>query len=248
VSFLCGLSDEELAAVQTDMKTKGLVFGAAGLTVDFRGDDAKFRESLEQFPKTAAGLRRAGVDRVGTWISPTHNELDYGANLRRHAQRLREAAKVLRDHGQRLGLEYVGTPSSRKNRPNPFIHSLRQMQELIAEIGTGNVGVVLDSWHWWTAGETEADLLKLKNTDVVSADLNDAPKGLTVEEQLDGQRELPCATGVIPVKAFLKALQSIGFDGPVRAEPFNKPLNNLENEEACAAVIASLRKAVALLD
>jgi sugar phosphate isomerase/epimerase len=247
LDFLVRLNDDDLAALRAEMKSWGLVFGAAGLPVDFRGEDARFRTDLEGFGARAAGLQRAGVERVGTWISPGHGTLTYLENFRRHAQRLREVAKVLRDHGQRLGLEYVGTPSARQRARYPFIHSMREAQELIVEIGAANVGLVLDSWHWWTAGETEADVLALKAADVVSVDLNDAPAGLPLEKQQDGQRELPCATGVIPVGLFLNALQRIGYDGPVRAEPFNKAVNSLPADEACATVIASLRKAMALL-
>jgi sugar phosphate isomerase/epimerase len=105
---------------------------------------------------------------------------------------------------------------------------------------------VLGTWHWWTAGETEADLLSLKAADVVSVDINDAPAGIPVDQQQDSQRELPCATGVIPAAVFLNSLQRLGCDGPVRVEPFNKKLNTPPPDEACAAVIASLRKAAAL--
>ena len=245
--FLAGLSDGELSALLGDMQAKHIVFAAAGLPVDFRGDDARFRTGLDALPRLAAGLKRAGVDRVGTWLSPAHNELTYQENLRQHARRLREVAGVLKDHGQRLGLEYVGTPSLRQNRPHPFVHSLRGLQELRAEIGIDNVGCVLDSWHWWTAGETDRDLLTLQAADVVSVDLNDAPAGIPLEQQQDGKRELPCATGVIPVGAFLNALNRIGYDGPVRAEPFNKAVNDLDNDAACAAVIAAMRKAMALV-
>jgi sugar phosphate isomerase/epimerase len=246
--FLAGLSAAELADWQADMKAKGLAWGAAGLPVEFRSDDAKFRASLVGFPKLSGALQRAGVDRVGTWISPGHSQLTYLENFRQHAQRLREVAQMLRDRGQRLGLEYVGTPTARQGRRYPFIHSMREAQELIAEIGTGNVGLVLDSWHWWTARETEADLLALKAADVISVDLNDAPAGIPLEQQQDGKRELPCATGVIPVAAFLGALQQIGYDGPLRAEPFNKALNDLPDDAACAAVIAALHQALALLN
>ncbi len=245
--FLAGLSDSELTAFLAEMKSHGLTFGAAGLPINFRGDDAQFQNGLQGLAKRAAALQRAGVDRVGTWISPGHNTLTYLENFKRHAARLRESAKVLRDHGQRLGLEYVGTPTSRQRQRYPFIHSLREMQELISDIGAGNVGFVLDSWHWWTAGEGEAELLALKPVEIISVDLNDAPGGIPVDQQLDGKRELPCATGVIPMGLFLNALQQIGYDGPVRAEPFNKPLNDLSDEEACDAVSAALRKAMALL-
>ena len=83
---------------------------------------------------------------------------------------------------------------------------------------------------------------------MVSVDLNDAPAGLTAEQQLDNQRELPCATGVIPVAKFLGVLNAIGYDGPVRTEPFNQALNDLPNDEACAKVIQAMRRAVALVE
>lgn len=245
--FLAGLSEQALAEFLAEMKGKGLAFAAAGLPLDFRGDEAKFKSGLDALPPLAAALQRAGVDRVGTWLSPAHNDLTYLENFRQHARRLRAAAQVLKDHGQRLGLEYVGPPTSRLGKRFAFIHTMRETQELISEIGTGNVGFVLDSWHWWTAGETDAEILSIKGTDVVSVDLNDAPAGIPVDQQKDGKRELPCATGVIPMASFLKALNQIGYDGPARAEPFNKTVNDLDDEPACAAVIASLRQAVALM-
>jgi sugar phosphate isomerase/epimerase len=78
-------------------------------------------------------------------------------------------------------------------------------------------------------------------------DLNDAPAGIPKDRQVDNRRELPCATGVIEVGAFLNALNQIGYDGPVRAEPFNPALNQMTKDEACAAAAAALKKAFALI-
>jgi sugar phosphate isomerase/epimerase len=64
---------------------------------------------------------------------------------------------------------------------------------------------------------------------------------------MDSRRELPCATCVIDVGAFLNALNQIGYDGPVRAEPFNKAVNALSKEEACAAAANALKQAFALI-
>jgi len=246
--FLAELSDAELGELLADLKAKNLVWGAAGLPVDFRGDEAKFNEGLKQLPELAQGLQRAGVSRVGTWISPTHNSLTYLANFHQHARRLREVAKILGDCGQRFGLEYVGPKTSWTRGRHSFVHTMEETKELIAEIGRDNVGFVLDSWHWYTAEETEADLLTLTSRDVVACDLNDAPGGIPVEEQMDGSRELPAATGVIDLAAFLGALVKIGYDGPVRAEPFNKKLREMANEEAMAATAAAMKKAFALVE
>jgi len=246
--FLARLSDAELQKLLGELKAKGLVWGAAGLPVDFRRDESTFTDGLKQLPELAAALRRAGVSRVGTWIAPGHGSLTYLANFRQHARRVREIAKILGDHGQRFGLEYVGPKTSWTAARHPFIHTMAEMKDLIAEIGRDNVGLVLDSWHWYTAEETEADLLSLENQDVVACDLNDAPAGIPVNEQMDGSRELPSETGVIDLKSFLGALVTIGYDGPVRAEPFNKKLNAMPAEQAVAATAAAMKKAFALVE
>ena len=110
-------------------------------------------------------------------------------------------------------------------------------------IGTNNLGVQLDSYHWFNAEETEADLLTLRSQDIVTVDFNDAPAGLTLDQQVDLSRELPAATGVIPARSFLGALVKIGYDGPIQAEPFNKALQAMPLDEACAATAAAVRKA-----
>lgn len=217
------------------------------MPVDFRKDDKTFRDGVAKLPRIAAGLQRAGVTRMGTWLSPSHDELTYNANFKQHAERLREVTQILKDHGLRLGLEYVGTQLLLVGKRYPFLHTMAETRELIAAIGTGNVGFVLDTWHWWTAGDTEADLLALKNSDVVSVDLNDAPSGIAKPQQKDNERELPMATGVIEIATFLNALVKIGYDGPCRPEPFNKALNALDNDPACAAASAALHKAMATI-
>lgn len=244
---LAKLTDTALDELLAGMRAKGLAWAAAGLPVEFRRDDATFQEGLKRLPGLAATMQKAGVTRVGTWLMPGHATLTYLQNFPQHAKRLREAARVLKDHNAQLGLEYVGTITSRARLRFPFIHNLAETRELIAEIGTGNVGLVLDSWHWWQAGDTVEDLRTLTAADIVSVDLNDAPTGVAKDQQQDGRRELPAATGVIEVAPFLKVLVELGYDGPVRAEPFNQALNALENEPACASTIEALRKALALV-
>ena len=121
------------------------------------------------------------------------------------------------------------------------------MKELLVAIGTDNLGVQLDSWHWFNAQETQQDLLTLRGQDVITVDLNDAPTGLTLDTYRDNNRELPAATGVIPVKQFLDALLQIGYDGPIQAEPFNAALRALPLDEACAAASDAMKKAFRLM-
>ena len=83
----------------------------------------------------------------------------------------------------------------------------------------------------------------LRGEDVLTVDLNDAPAGLTLDQYVDDHRELPAATGVIPVRQFLGALVRIGYDGPLQAEPFNAALRSMPLDQACAAARAAISKA-----
>jgi sugar phosphate isomerase/epimerase len=246
--YLATLSAGQLEELLADLKSKNVVWAAAGLPVNFRSDQATFDSGIKKLPELADALQRAGATRVGTWITPTHDTLPYADNLRQHGARLGEAARILADRGLRLGLEYVGPKTSWTKAKYPFVHNMVQAQELVAATGQDNVGLVLDSWHWYTAGETADDILKLSNDDVVACDLNDAPAGIPVDEQMDLSRELPMATGVIDLKAFLDALVAIGYDGPIRAEPFNQELRAMPDEEAVAATAAAMKKAFALVE
>lgn len=101
-----------------------------------------------------------------------------------------------------------------ESRQNPG--KFTDTKELLAEIGTGNVGVVLDSWHWRQAVDIAEQILTLQGDEIIAVDLNDAPRDVQKRAQLDHQRELPASTEameVSDVKAFLNAIHQTGFDG-----------------------------------
>ena len=246
IGFLRAISESQLSQLKEDLRAKNLVWGATGLSVDFRGDQTPFKKGLANLAAEAAALHSAGASRIGTWLTPGHRTLTYRANFKQHAGRLREVGKLLGDHGVRLGLEYVGPKTSWTTMRHPFIHTMAEMRELIAAIDLPNIGLVLDSWHWYTAHETRADLLTLKGSDVICCDLNDAPAGIPIDEA-DLVRDLPCATGVIDLKTFLNALAAIGYDGPVRAEPFKASLRQMPAQDAVALAAKAMKQAFALV-
>jgi sugar phosphate isomerase/epimerase len=241
-SYFASLNDDDFKRLREEMQAKSLRFGAAGLPVDYRNDEATFSDGLKKLPAAARILRQAGVLRVSTWVLCCSNELTYLQNFRQHSCRLCQCAAILADHGQKLGLEYVAPRTLWRSRRHPFVHTLSEMKELIVAIGANNLGVQLDSWHWFNAEEEAGDLLTLRGSDVLTVDLNDAPLGLSLDQYEDDHRELPAATGVIPLKAFLRSLAAIGYDGPVQAEPFNAALRAMPLEQACAATASALKK------
>jgi sugar phosphate isomerase/epimerase len=246
-NYFASLGDEGIKRLRDDLQAKNLKLGAAGLPVEFRKDEATFNDGLKKLPATADILQRTGVWSVSTWVLPCSSDVTYPQNFRQHAYRLRQCTQILADRGQKLGLEYVAPRTLWRSQRHPFLHTLSEMRELIVAIGTNNLGIQLDSWHWFNAEETGKDLLALRGSDVVTVDLNDAPRGLSLDQYQDDHRELPVATGVIPVKDFLDSLVQIGYDGPIQAEPFNAGLRGMPLDRACSSAAAAMRRAFSLL-
>jgi len=239
---LAEMGEGERNEFLSKMKAANLSWDAAGLTVDFRKTEDLFRQGIENLPKIAHALQKSGVRRMSTWIMPTHEELTYLENFKQHASRLKEITEIIKDFDIKLGLEYVGPKTLTSLHKYPFLSSMKEAFELIDEINVPNLGIQLDSFHWYCAEETIADLESLTNEQIVTCDLNDATSGRSVAEQIDGERELPGDSGVIDLKAFISALIKIGYDGPVRAEPFNAKLNNMEDAAALSATAKAMKR------
>ena len=240
---LAGFSKEERAEFVKNMKRRNLSWDSTNLPVQFRGSEDEFQKGLKKLPDTAKTLQQVGATRMNTWIMPTHKTLTYRENFQLHTLRLREAADISRPYGIRLGLEYVGPKTLMARDKFAFIRTMKECQELIAEIESPNVGLQLDAFHWYCAGETVEDIMALKPENIVTVDLNDAVAGRTADEQLDWERELPTNSGVIDLAGFLKALRKIGYEGPVRAEPFNERLNKMDTKPALAATFKAMQRA-----
>ena len=212
------------------------------LPLDWRqpGED-EWRAGLAALPRLAAVARDLGAERTATYMPSGSDERAYDENLAWHVARLRPIAQTLRDAGCRFGIEYIGPKTYRDQFAQPFIHTLAGTLDLIAAIGLPNVGLMLDSWHLYAAGESAADLAGLANDQIVVVHVNDAPAGVARDEQIDTVRALPTETGVIDLAAFMNALRAIGYDGPVMPEPFSQRVSDLASTDPVAAAKEAAR-------
>lgn len=216
------------------------------LPVDFRGDEQVWQQDLARLGRMMATAQAIGATRCTTCILPGHDHLDHDRNFHLHVERLRPAAQILHEHGIQLGLEYVATPSFRAEKPYGFIHDMNGTLALCQAIAVPNMGLLLDSWHWYCAGESADDIRRLSSDQIVAVHVNDAPTGRTIDQQIDTERRLPAETGVIDIKAFLDALREIGYKGPVGVEPFDDQLQQLPDEEAAERASSALDRVLAL--
>jgi sugar phosphate isomerase/epimerase len=211
--------------------THAILPAAFGLPTNWRNDEPTWRKELDLLPRLARAAAAVGITRTFTWVMPCSNDRAMEENRAFHIERFKPIADILADHGISLGLEFIGPRTLRESQTHEFIYRMDDMLELGREIGD-NVGVLLDCWHWYTSGGTLDEIRALKASQVVYVHVNDAPAGVHVDEQIDQVRELPGATGVIDIAGFLRALESIGYAGPVTPEPFKKELTALPSDEA----------------
>ena len=219
----------------------GLKIGGWGLPVDWRGSDAEYNEDLRKLPRLAKLAADLGCFRSTTWILPS-GEIPFKEHWDFHVKRLRPAMEILKEYGHRFGLEFVAPATRRKDGEFLFLHTMDAVLGLAAAIGTGNVGLLFDAWHWYTSHATLDDVRKLGKGDVVYVHINDAPAGIDRDDQLDLVRCLPGETGVIPVAELLQILDDIGYDGPVVPEPLSDKVYAMESQDAANATARSLDK------
>jgi sugar phosphate isomerase/epimerase len=192
-----------------------------GMPVDWRGEEAKWREGLRQLPRYAKASAAIGCHRTMTWVMPCSKDRPFDENRKFHIERFKPISEILGEHGIHFGLEFIGPKTLRESQKYPFIYKMADMLAMGAEIGS-NIGLLLDCWHWYTSGGTVDELRALKPEQVVYVHVNDAPHK-PVEEQIDNQRALPGATGEIDIAGFLQALKHVNYDGPIVPEPFGNP-------------------------
>lgn len=203
--------------------------GAWGLPVNWRGSQEDFDKSMAEFSAQCAAMQAVGATRCATWIMPGSNDMDTAEYRKFHIDRLTPVAKVLADHGMSFGMEFIGPKTLRDSLKYQFVYKMEDMLALGEEIGD-NVGLLVDAFHLYTSGGAMSDLAKIPAEKIVLVHINDAKIGRSADEQIDGERELPCATGVIPIGDFMRALRSTGYLGPVEAEPFDSALKALNND------------------
>lgn len=241
INDLKKMSTMELSDYLDKMASNSISFDVSILPVDFSQTDSVFNNGIKVLKDYCKVMRK--IDSVGfcRWIMPTSNNLTYLKNFKIHKERLKECAKIIGDNDMKLGLEFVGPKTLMARDQFSFIRTINELRELISEIDERNVGYQLDTFHLYCANHSIEDLRFLNKDDIIMCQLNDAVNGRTRDEQIDLERNLPGKTGLIDTAPFLNFLKEVGYDRTVSAEPFNKDLNKMNNEEAAKITYDSIK-------
>lgn len=227
--------------------SNGIKPGGWGVPVNI-GDDSKRADQVAALPELAALAVALGSPGGTSGIMPGNNEREYDAEYAFWLERYGPVAEALKSVGASIGIEFIAPKTIRDRFTYEFIYDMPRMLQFGKDVGTGNVGVLFDVWHHYTAHGTVADLDLLTKADVILVHVNDAPAGIEIDEQIDNHRTLPMETGVIPAVEYMKKLKALGYDGPVAAEPFSDRVNAIGAVDPLAAAKETAETTKQLLD
>ena len=197
------------------LQSNNIQIGAVGLPVEWRSSDKEFTQDLVTLASSAKAAQDLDCTRCCTYILPS-TDFKSAQFMSLAVKRLKICAEILGSYGIRLGLEYVGPHHLRSTWKNPFIWTQEETLQLIDAIGLPNVGVLLDSYHWYTTGLSSEDLSNLNEQQIVHVHINDAAD-LPVNDLKDNDR-LYTGEGVIDLPLFLKSIKKTGYSGPISQE------------------------------
>jgi 2-keto-myo-inositol isomerase len=110
-----------------------------------------------------------------------------------------------------LAFEFLG-------KPGCVVATLDLAMEIVERVGRNNVGLVIDTFHFYAGGSELPDLDRVPVDGLFVVHLNGC-ENLPREQLTDAHRLYP-GEGVIPITSILRPLQARGFDGVASVEIF----------------------------
>lgn len=124
---------------------------------------------------------------------------------------LRELASIGERHGVALAFEFLG-------QADCSVKTLELADEIVIKVNRRNIGLVLDSFHFYTGGSTIKMIDALDPKRLFIFHIDDA-ENLPLDQLTDANRLLP-GLGILPLKEIIAAFKRIGYDANASVEIF----------------------------
>lgn len=124
---------------------------------------------------------------------------------------LRELASIAERHGVALAFEFLG-------QKDCSVQTLELADEIVQKVNRRNIGLVLDSFHFYVGGSTIRMIDALDPKRLFIFHINDA-EDLPLDQLTDAHRLLP-GLGILKLKEIIEALRGIGYEGVASVEIF----------------------------
>lgn len=198
--------------------------------ITFRPPD-EYEDILARCRELCRLAQTLGCDKIVVVPSPTPDEGAAWDRIRDESVRvLRELSDVAAPHGVQLAFEFLGFSWC-------SVRTLAQCWEIVDETQRENVGLVIDTCHFYAGGSTLDSIDRVPPEKILIFHINDVEERPldTIE---DAHRLLP-GQGVIPLDDILGHLKQTGFDGLCSVEIFRPEYWERDPAELAAAARAA---------
>jgi 2-keto-myo-inositol isomerase len=172
-------------------------------------DYAKIRNECEELSSIAAAIECPYVVVVPGKTpanAPTREEV-----IAESVRVLAELGEIAGSHGVSLAFEFLG-------QTDCSVQTLDLANEIVERVARPNIGLVIDSFHFYAGGSTIEMIETLDPDRLFIFHINDA-EDLPCEQLQDSHRLLP-GLGILPLPEILKAFKRIGYDRVASVEIF----------------------------
>lgn len=192
-------------------------------------------EDFQRFCRVAEGINAGTVIVVP---SPRPKGVSLAAIQRESIRVLRELSAIARPSGVRLAYEFLGFSGC-------TVNTLAQCATIVEKVARPNVGLVLDTFHFFAGGSSVASIREVNPEKIFIVHINDVERAPR-RRMHDALRLFP-GRGILPLTRILRALKAIEYDGGISVEIFrpqywNRPPLQVAREARKSAV-AALRQA-----
>ena len=186
----------------------------------------------QQLCKLAQAL---GCDKIVVVPSPRPEGTGWEEIKDESVRVLRELSEMAAPYDVQLAFEFLGFPWC-------SVRTLNQCWEIVTETNRSNVGLVIDTCHFFAGGSELGTIEEIDPQKIFIFHINDVEERPldTIE---DAHRLLP-GEGVIPLNDILVRLKQIGFDGLCSVELFRPEYWERDPEELGAAARAATLETV----
>lgn len=189
--------------------------------VTFRDDEAHARllEECEELCRIASEINCPYIVVVPSPLPENKNQDDA---LDESVRVLEELGQIAEDHTVALAFEFLG-------QPDCSVQTLAQASEIAGRLKRSNVGLVLDSFHFYAGGSRIESIDALDAKQLFIFHINDAED--LPREQLEDRHRLLPGLGILPLKEIISALRRINYDRVTSVEIFRPEYWERDSQE-----------------
>lgn len=148
---------------------------------------------------------------------------------------LRELASIASDHKVKLAFEFLG-------QTDCSVQTLELAHEIVRTVERPNVGLVLDSFHFYAGGSNVEMIENLDPSLLYIFHINDAED--RPRDELEDRHRLLPGLGILPLKEILRAFRKIGFDKVASVEIFRPEYWEKDPFQLAREAIAATRQVI----